>query len=247
MKSLFIFLFLSFPFFSFSASEGYLLEDRLNQLVPRSNVVVLQRRYLPRTTRFELSPTVALFLSSEFLVNIGVGGSLGFNFLEKHGFEFRGLYAVSKKRQIIMDIVDKLQFRALNSKDRTQGSFGLVYKWFPLYGKMTLGDRRIIPFETFLAVGGGLSYVCSGVSNQDQTDSFLGDCPVIHQRREPTAILGFGQSYSISRNSAFRIDFNYHLYPSQVVENGASRIGNLNSDIILSFALSILFPEKGLR
>ena len=247
MKNVLSFLVFIFPLFSFSAEEGYLLEDSLNQLVPRSNVVVLQRRYLPRTTRFELSPTVALFLSSEFFINVGVGGSFGFNFLEKHGFEFRGFYALPLKRKVLVDLDSKLDFKSLQSSDRTQGVFGLVYKWFPLYGKMALGDRRIIPFETFLAVGGGLSSVCSGVSDEVQADSFLGDCSVLNQRREPTAILGFGQSYSISRNSAFRIDFTYHLYPSKGSENRSSGINNLNSDIILSFALSILFPEKGLR
>ena len=252
MKFIGILVLFIFPFSSLCVDKEITLEERLNQLSPQQNVVVLQSRFLPRTVRFELSPAVAFFLSSEFFLNSGIGGSFGFNILEKHGFEFRGLYAVSMERQVLVSMDRKLQFKPLKSQDRTEGFFGLVYKWFPLYGKMAWWNRRIIPFETFLILGGGVSSVlCSSASEQIQTDSFFGNCMALSsnlsQKWEPTGIFGIGQSYSLSRNTAIRMDFTYQLYPFRIAEGGISRIDGINSDIVISFAFSMFFPERGLR
>ena len=193
------------------------------------------------------------------MINVGVGGSFGFNFLEKHGLEFRGAYSVVLPRRAITDLSDILNFSLRHAPyDKTESFFGLVYKWFPVYGKMALWDRKIIPFETYFMLGGGLSRViCSQSSMIRSMDlpvgAFLGNClsqagdrltveknnmssvPVV-KKWELTSILGIGQSYSLSRNTSFRFDITHQYY--------GHPIDNPNSDIAVSFGLSIFFPGR---
>lgn len=254
-----------FSFYSFSElklpeksfEDSGRLKDRLALLSPQSNVIIIQRRYLPRTGRFELSPSFMFFLSSEFMMNVGVGGSFGFNILEKHGFEFRGAYSVVLPRRAIRDLSDILNFSVRHAPyDKTEAFFGLVYKWFPVYGKMALWDRKIIPFETYLTLGGGLSRViCSKnsiIRSEDlPVNAFLSNClssgggrltaegggpSSIARKWELTSILGIGQSYAVSRNTSFRMDITHQYY--------GHPIDNPNSDIAVSFALSIFFPGR---
>ena len=251
MKYLFFIVYL-FPIYSFSEWNLNTFqkhnEKKLMELSPKSNVIVIQRRYLYRTGRFELAPSLSFFLSSEFIINVGVGGSFGFNILEKHGLEIRGVYSAVIPRRVILDINRKLDFSETSYGEKTESFFGLVYKWFPIYGKMALFNRKIIPFDMYLMIGGGVSKViCTGPFSVS-ADALLRNClfdstsggQKIYKKWELTSLMGIGQSFSMSRNTAVRLDIVHQLYRE-------SKDNFPHTDITVTFAFSVFFPRARVR
>ncbi len=245
------------------------LSLHLNNLSPFSDIVVIQRRYLVKTGRFEISPSTLFLFSNEFFINAGVGGGLSFYFLEKHGLELRGFYTLEFPRSVQIDVFQKLGFKSSVAGDRTIYFFGLVYKWIPVYGKMAWFNRKIIPFEMSVFFGGGLTRVrCpdgpdAEVSfNSPESESIgaggIGQCEtidtkpfrdekgeeklmLIRQKTEPTVLFGVGQSYAISRNLAFRLDINWQYYG--MLLGGQTH----HWDILMTSGLSFYFPRRRVR
>ena len=235
------------------------LSLHLNNLSPFSDIVVIQRRYLVKTGRFEISPSALLLFSNEFFINAGAGGNLSFYFLEKHGLEIRGFYTVEFPRSVQIDIGEKLGFVGSVAGDRTIYFVGMVYKWIPVYGKMAWFNHKIIPFEMSVFFGGGLTRVrCADkIVSSNSPESEGGDierCETVNteslrnnetrlilQKSEPTVLFGVGQSYAISRNMTFRLDINWQYY-------GMLLGGHVHHwDTLMTSGLSFYFPRRRVR
>ena len=241
----------------------------LNNLSPFSDIVVIQRRYLVKTGRFEFSPSALLLFSNEFFINAGLGGNLAFYPLEKHGLELRGFYTAEFRRSVWIDMWEKLGIVSSVLGDRTIYFIGLVYKWMPIYGKIAWFDDKIIPFEMSFFLGGGITRVwCRDLivsSNSPEselvgTGGSIGECSTVaveplpegeqrlmRQKTEPTLIFGIGQSYAISRNMTFRIDLNWQYYGELL---GGQSTGNTSFhhwDILMTSGLSFYFPRRKVR
>ena len=241
----------------------------LNNLSPFSDIVVIQRRYLVKTGRFEISPSALLLFNNEFFINAGLGGNLAFYALEKHGLEIRGFYTTEFPRSVWIDMSEKLNIETSVVGDRTIYFIGLVYKWVPIYGKMAWFDNKIIPFEMSFFLGGGITRVwCPDLDVSPNspdaelvgTGGNIGECNTIaveplsngeqrlmRQKTEPTLIFGVGQSYAISRNMAFRIDLSWQYYGGLL---GGQSTGNTSFhhwDILMTSGLSFYFPRHKVR
>ena len=238
----------------------------LNNLSPFSDIVVIQRRYLVKTGRFEISPSALLLFSNEFFINAGVGGNLAFYFLEKHGLEIRSFYTHEFQRSALRDIAEKLSFRGSIVGYRTTYFLGLVYKWIPIYGKMTWFDNKIIPFEMSFFLGGGVTRVlCPRREAGSNTPEYelveggvSGGCTITStekfrvkgeefkrlylQRFEPTVLFGIGQSYALSRNIAFRLDLNWQYY-GQLIGGPPFH----HWDALMTSGISFYFPRRKVR
>ncbi len=219
------------------------LSDNLNRLSAFEDIVVIQRRFLQKTGRFEISPSVSIFFSSEFFFKLGLGGSVGFYFLEKHGLELKGFYLFQVNREVAFDIYENLRISAASKGASTIGFAGLLYKWTPVYGKMAWWNKKIIPFDFSIIVGGGMSQVqqCRSVNVATGVS-----CAATESWFEPTLVLGFGQSYSLSRNLAFKVDIGFHYYGSLLFSQ------NIPSnqhywDTYMKLAVSFYFPQKVVR
>lgn len=241
----------------------------LNNLSPFSDIVVIQRRYLVKTGRFEISPSALLLFSNEFFINAGLGGNLSFYALEKHGLEIRGFYTAEFRRGVWIDMSQKLGIVSSIMGDRTIYFLGLVYKWIPIYGKMAWFDNKIIPFEMSFFLGGGITRVrCRDITVSPNSPEgelvgaggnigecntvgfeFLrgGDRKLIRQKTEPTLIFGLGQSYAISRNMAFRIDLNWQYYGVLLGGKPADDNAFHHWDIFMTSGLSFYFPRRKVR
>lgn len=240
----------------------------LNNLSPFSDIVVIQRRYLVKTGRFEFSPSALLLFSHEFFINPGLGGSLAFYALEKHGLEIRGFYTYEFSRDVLNDIAEKLHVTTSIQGDRTIYFLGLVYKWIPIHGKMAWFDKKIIPFEMSFFLGGGITRVrCRDKdvsSNAPEAELVgaggnIGECNtvgfeplhdgkrLIREKTEPTLMFGFGHSYAISRNMTFRIDLNWQYYGALLGGRLAENDSFHHWDIIMTSGLSFYFPWRKVR
>ena len=245
------------------------LSSYTNDLLPFSDIVVIQRRYLVKTGRFEISPSALLLFSNEFFINAGIGGNLAFYPLEKHGLEFRGFYTTEFRRSVLIDMWKKLRIVSSVLGDRTIYSVGMVYKWIPIYGKISWFDNKIIPFEMSFFLGGGITRVrCGDVdisANSPEAELVgaggnVGECEtvdirplrnngkrLIRQKTEPTLIFGFGQSYALSRNMAFRIDLNWQYY-GQLIGGKSAGGGSFHHwDVLMTSGLSFYLPRRKVR
>ena len=252
-------------FKNLSSSSVESMSLYLNNLSPFSDIVVIQRRYLVKTMRFEIAPSALLLFSNEFFINAGLGGRMAFYALEKHGLEVQGFYTYEFPRSVQIDMLHKFGIESAVAGDRTIYFFGLVYKWIPIYGKIAWFDNKIIPFEMSFFLGGGMTHVrCDDHTvdaNSPQAELVgggnIGKCMtteirelrsgrkrLIREKLEPTLLFGFGQSYALSRNIAFRLDLNWQYYGGLI---GGKPSSSHHWDILMTSGISFYFPRRRVR
>ena len=236
--------------------------EELNRLSQFSDIVVLQRRFLTKTGRFEVSPSLIMLLSSEFFIHIGLGTSLSFYFLEKHGMELMSYFAKDFDRSVTSRLA-KIQIGSYIAGDKTQHFTALVYKWIPVYGKMAVFNKKIVPFDVIVSAGAGLAEAFCGNTQTKKakgTGGFeLGLCRVVKtipksdgtkeyitKKWEPVLIAGLGTSFSLSRKSALKMDARWLYYGKGLGFLGTASPSH-HSDILLSAAWSFYFPSAGRR
>ena len=261
-----IFLILGFHFFSFSQilkkgseKKNPSQIDDLNELSSFSDIVIIQRRFLSKTGRFEAAPNLLLFLSSEFYIHTGAGGGLSFYFLEKHGFEIMGAYSAVMDRSLTTDLANELGFYGGTDSDQIESFAVFTYKWIPIYGKMAIFNRKIVPFDISLSVGGGIARVFCG--SQSRSAEGLGGFEFglcqetgqtvrlgnssaqrkVKKKWEPAFIGGIGQSFALTRNQVLRWNI-YFLYYGGFLTGNISHVDNF-----LSLSWGFYFPHKKVR
>ena len=220
-----------------SPNEGFLQKvkklkaKKLTDLVylsPFSDISVIQRRFMPKTGRVSATLSSIFSLSSEFYLHTGAEGHLTYHFLEKHAIELSGYYVFSFERGVTSDL-EQLTILVKESQPILSSFFGLTYKWMPLYGKITFDNKRILAFDTFF----NLSLGMSGVRIQKNPES-----PKMVWG--PTALVGIGQVFAITRDLGLRWDLKYHLtYELQQK--------SLLKGFLLSIGFSYYYPSAGLR
>ncbi|MDE0518820.1 MAG: outer membrane beta-barrel domain-containing protein [Oligoflexia bacterium] len=198
----------------------------LVQLSRFSDIAVIQRRFMPKTGRVSASLFSAFNMTSEFFLHTGLGGHLNYNFLEKHGVELSSYYLWTFKRRVTVDLA-ALSANVEESVPIHQSFFGLVYKWMPWYGKMAFYDKSILAFDTFFSLGGGMSGIIRGKNGK-----------IIW---EPTAVVGLGQVFAITRDLGLRWDLRYKI----TIESQQNF--NVLNNFLFSIGLSYYYPSAGLR
>ena len=192
-----------------------------------SDVAVIQRRFMPKTGRVSASLFSVFNMSNEFFLHPGVGGHLNYNFLEKHGVELSGYYVWTFKRGVTSDLAT-LGANVSESQPIAQSFFGLTYKWMPFYGKIAFYDQKILAFDSFFSLGGGMSGIVRGK-----------DKKIVW---EPTVVAGIGQVFAITRDLGLRWD----LRMNATIETQFNTFSVLN-DLLFSIGLSYYYPSAGLR
>lgn len=198
----------------------------LGRLSTLSDVAVIQRRFLPKTGRFEVYAAPSLVLNDAFFINLGLNGRLGYNFTERYGIEFVGFALTTSQRQVTKDLASKrgVETRSLITPENY---YGLDFKYTPIYGKMTTSGASITPFDLYFSVGAGMT-----TTNQGGT--------------EPSLHLGTGQIFALSKNMALRWDFSWNMFSAESnVETARGR--SVYNTLLISAGVSFFFPEAKYR
>lgn len=197
----------------------------LNELAPFSDIAVIQKKYLPKTGRFQLYTAAGLTTNSPWFLNLGAKANLSYHFTENFGVEISGMFFSSSETESAKEI------REYNSlqPDKfvlTKSNVSLDIIWSPIYGKMADLNQKIIPFDMYFSFGGGVS----GTNSQE------GSVPTLH--------VGLGQIFAISKTMAFRWDYSWNNYQATPVVVGTSTPSKGSfSDLIFTAGLSFFFPE----
>ena len=197
----------------------------LSGLSPFSDIAVIQKRYLPKTHRFELFGGAQTILNDPFFVNFGLALRLGYNFRERWGVEFIGSLLTTYER----DVTKGLEDRRITTTSLVSPThyYGLDVKWSPIYGKMTLINKKIVPFDLYFSLGAGETGTNQGA-----------EAPTLH--------LGTGQIFAINKSFAFRWDISWNAYSSA---SGAdpSRGTSIYNNVFMTLGASWFFPEATYR
>jgi outer membrane beta-barrel protein len=203
----------------------------LSRLVPFSDVSVLQKRFLPKTQRFQLSGGFTMITNDPWYWGLGANARFAYYLREAWGLEFSGEIFSHSERDQVKDL------RANNTLSTDSFVFikdylGVDILWNPMYGKMSLRNLRIIPFDLYFAFGGGLI----GTGNAKEKTS-----TAMH--------LGTGQIFAISKSTAFRWSFDWKYFNATPSSLDPARTLPTNnfSYFSLSVGVSYFFPEANYR
>lgn len=201
--------------------------SELANLAPFSDVAVIQRRFLPRTGRFEFSGSGLTSINNPFFNNLGLAARAAYHLTEKHGLELQYMFFSSTRRDVTVNLEDQREVRTSNLVT-AKSYMGAAYKWTPWYGKITFLNRVIVPFDFYFNAGAGLS----------KTDN----------QSEPTVHLGTGQSFALSKGFALRWDLVWNFYQAETESvTGGGTTTTAHNDLFLSAGVSFFFPEATYR
>lgn len=203
--------------------------SHLDKLVLFQDIAVLQKRYLPKTERFEFFPNFGIIANNAFFLNSYFQGRLGYAFTEKWAVELIASMFMDSKYKVTQNL-EKKSVKTQNLI-LPEKYYGLDVRWTPLYGKMGFFSRSIIPFDMYFSLGAGLT------STNESSTPF-------------TVHVGTGQIYAIKKWMAFRWDLSLYHYTSQTqvgVVAGQPKREDTFNDFQLSVGMSFFFPEASYR
>ncbi len=208
------------------AKEVRSLSD-LATLAPFSDVAVIQKRFLPKTQRFEGSGGVFTNLNNPFFNSVGVSARLAYYIREKYAIEGLVSFASTTTREVTDDLEQKKRITTDNVVT-SKGFAALAFKWNPIYGKITWLNKTIVPFDLNFNLGLGMTQ-----TTDDQ------NCPTLH--------LGTSQVFAWSKSMAFRWDLTWNLYQAEAVVDTGKKETLMQNDLFLGLGLSFYFPEATYR
>ena len=199
----------------------------LATLAPFDDIAVIQRRFLPKTGRFELSVAGFSNLNNPFYNSLGGSLRAAYYFREQYAAEvIAGAFGTSS-RQSTEDLKGNRAIATDNVV--TSKSFGVVaFKWNPVYGKITWLNRGIVPFDMNFSLGGGLTQTTGG-------------------ENAPTLHMGTSQVFALSKWVAFRWDLMWNIYSAKGTDQSGREEQLSQNDLFLGVGLSLYFPEATYR
>ena len=204
--------------------------DDLRDLEKFKDIAVIQKKYLDKSKRFELWGAASLALNSQFYDFLGLNLALSYHFTESWGVEFEGLILTDLEKTITGNL-QKNQNIVTRSIVVPEHYMGAHVRWSPIYGKMSLRERTINPFEMYFTFGGGVTGI-----NDGQT--------------VPTVHVGTGQVYPMSKNTTFRWALGYNFFQADARSdlNGNISGQKVNTGFLyLSAGVSVFLPFSKAR
>ncbi|MCK6598516.1 MAG: outer membrane beta-barrel domain-containing protein [Bdellovibrionaceae bacterium] len=196
--------------------------SELTLLAPFSEVSVIQKRFLPKTNRFQFFGGITLTTNDPFYNTYGGTLRGGYFITEMFGVELQYFNLTSSEAQSTKELYS-VQNIGTDGLSYTKEYLGASIQWIPIYGKMTWFNKKIVPFDFYFGVGGGQTktHVKGGIG---------------------TFQLSTGQIFAISKSFAIRWDFSWNFFSAKAI-NEDGMINNL----LFSAGASFFFPEAKYR
>jgi outer membrane beta-barrel protein len=205
--------------------EDFRQVSDLATLSSYTDIAVIQKRFLPKTKRFEAYLGLSAILNDPFFTNFGGTARGAYYFREQYGVELVAMFLATRERDVTTSLRQDL--RVITSSIVTPASFyGLAFKWTPVYGKITWLNEKITPFDVYMNAGLGLTGTNQGSS-------------------EPTLHLGTGQLFALTKSFAVRWDFTWNFYSAK--GSGVSATRATYNNLFITAGASFFFPEAKYR
>ena len=198
-----------------------------SKLQPYENIVIIHPKYQPKTGRLGLYAGLTTLTNDPWFMALGVNTRLDYHLTERWGLELAGTFLSTSSRDSVKDLSSKVGVNT-NSLVSVKNYLGLNILFNPIYGKLSLNEKKLVPFDMFFLLGGGLSSVAT-----DETKS----AATIH--------LGTGQTFAINKNLGFR--WNLGMNTFQVAATQASTSSTRYYNVFIDFGVSYFLPTLGER
>jgi outer membrane beta-barrel protein len=198
----------------------------LSSLSEFKDIAVIQKRFLPKTQRFEGFGGINGILNDKFFTSVGLNGRLGYHFTERLGVELLVMILATGERDVTKSLRQERGVVTTNFVS-PQNYYGADIRWTPVYGKMSFLNNKITTFDLYFSAG-------AGITNTNQGGS------------EPTIHMGTGQVFAITKSAAFRWDFSWNFYNAKSGVAGAQQ-NSLYNNLFLTLGASFFFPEATYR
>lgn len=195
----------------------------LGTLSPFREVSIIQRRFLPKTKRFQLNTALTVVTNDPFFTTAGLALRGGYYLTETWGLEL-DYNALSTSNRQTTDELKSILGVNTESLIFPKSYMGASLVWSPIYGKMTYFNKKIIPFDLFFKLGLG------------STQTQLGEAASTYH-------IGTGQLFAITKGMAFRWDFGWNFFNAKGTNKEVSSFNNL----FLSLGVSFFIPEAKYR
>ena len=215
-----------------SLQEGF---KSLKRLSPFKDVVVLQKRYFPKTYRFNFSLKSGSVVNDAYFVSSNIGGELGFYFTERWYLFLDYMLFSSFKKQHTKRLMDDRGVVTSFVAPESMQSAGI--RWVPMYGKVALREREIVYFDHYFSLSYGNVSLDSGVT-------------------VPAISVGTGQMFPLNKSLAFNWDITLRNYQADDIIReerdsntirDVERVSQVFYTIIFSVGLNFLYPKADYR
>lgn len=202
------------------------LSSDLGQLEPYKNIAVIQKKFFPKTERWEFFISGLSSLNNKLFTSLGAKANLSYHFSERWSIEGQLWFLGQISRDFTENIENRYQI-ASSDLVTPQGYAGVNLVWSPIYGKLSLFESTINPFELYFSFGGGLI-----LTDDSQT------APAVHA--------AIGQIHPISTQTTIRWEIGGNVFQAEGKGSlaGDQRGQKVMSEIIyVSLGVSFYFPE----
>lgn len=184
---------------------------------------VIQRNFMPKTNRTQVKAGFSSVTNDVFYANLGIGLGATYYFNETWGIGATANLLSSSRNNYAQNIKD-VQLVNIENLVTLKNTLGVNIVFTPIYGKWSLLNKKVIPFELYIQGGG------AQVTNQDGLSS-------------SAFTAGLGQLISLSRSTALDINLNWYFYNTENI-NGQEQS---NNSMLLTVAYSIFWPKPTYR
>lgn len=196
--------------------------SELGGLAPFSEVSVIQKKYMPKTGRFQFFGGLALTTNDPFYNTTGFTLKGSYFLTEKWGLEVSYFSMSSTEAKATKELLE-IQNIGTDSLSYTKNYLGVSVLYVPIYGKMSLFNEKIVPFDFYFGLGTG--------NTKTQAKDGVG-----------TFHVSTGQIFAVSKSFALRWDFSWNFFSAKAVNED----GTINN-LFLSLGASFFFPEAKYR
>ncbi|MFZ3231799.1 MAG: outer membrane beta-barrel domain-containing protein [Pseudobdellovibrio sp.] len=184
-----------------------------------ADFAVIQKNYMPKSERFQISLGGMVLPTDVYYRSFGLNLKLGYHLSETWGVEVFDYYITSSARSEVNDLEAK-QATSVQSLVSLKGYYGANLYYSSIYGKTSVFNSKIIPFEIYQSVGVG---------------------KVVNQKNEESTAFqfGLGEIFSLTRSTALRTDLTWAFYSTTNIL-GSTQASN---SLFLTVSYSIFFPE----
>ncbi len=197
--------------------------EDLKNLSPFSEVSVIQKKFLPKTKRFQIFAGGSAVMNDPWFNSFGFNLKGAFHLTEQWGVELSYFGLSTSDRQSVKDLRSENGV-ATSSLITTKSFMGADLVWIPIYGKTSLFNQKVVPFDMYFSGGIGESSVTDGKGGM-------------------TLHVGTGQIYALSKGLGFRWDFSLNNFSGTTAAGATSSFNN----VLLTLGISMFFPEAGYR
>lgn len=184
---------------------------------------IVQKNYMPKSARLQVKSGVTTVTNDVFYTNLGLSFGAIYNFDETWGVGLNGVLLSSNKGSQTQNIRDVQLVNIENLVTLTNAYNASVY-FSPIYGKWSLLNKQIFPFEIYFSGGIGQ------VTNQSNLASAATN-------------FSLGQLISLTRSSALDINLQWLLYNTRNINNQEQS----NNSLFLTVSYSLFWPKPDYR